>query len=169
MEKIENKKKKRFNFVDVILLVVILAIIGGVVYAYLSPVTKQLFAKTYKVTYTLKVQNVRLEFNNKIKADDKVVETETLKEIGTVTNVVYTASKFVGTDASGKTVTNNYPDMYDATITVKADAEMPSGMYTVNTYSIMAGKTIPFRVPGFTGEALCLSISEDEVSEGGGE
>lgn len=165
MEKTENKRKKRFNFVDVILLVVIIAIIGSVVYAYISPMTKQLFAATYKVTYTMRVPNVRLELKNNIKVGDKIVETETLKEIGTVTNVASASSKFVGTDASGKTVTSPYPDMYDVTITVSANAEMPSGMYAVNSYSITAGKTIPFRVPDFTGEAVCLSIVEDETQD----
>lgn len=158
MEQTVKKKNKRFNIVDLILLILLLAVAGVLLYSYLSPLTKQIFAETYDVEYTLRIQSVRREFNNKIKEGDRVIEADSLKEIGTVKGVVYTPSKFVGTDSEGKTVTSEYPDMYDVTITVSAVAEMPGGMYEINSFSITAGKAVRFRVPDFTGEAVCASI-----------
>jgi len=162
MDKVKEKakKKRRVNYVDIILLLVMIAVVGLIAYTYLSPLTKQLFAETYDVEYTIRIQGVRLEFNDKIHEGDTVVENETLKSIGTVKSVVYSASKFVGTDSAGKTVISEHPDMYDVTVVVGAKAEMPSGMYEVNSFAITAGKTIRFRVPDFTGEATCISISE---------
>lgn len=160
MDQEKTAKNKRFNFVDAILLIIILAIVGIVIYTSVAPITKQMFSSSFEVEYVMQIRGVRREFNNKITEGDRVVETETLKQIGTVTRAVYSASKFVGTASDGRTVTSDYPGMYDVTITVRATAEMPSGMYEVNSFPITAGKTIPFRVPDFIGEAVCVSISE---------
>ena len=160
MDNTQEKKKKRFNFVDAILLLIILLIVGALLYNYLAPLTTRLFADSYDIEYTLQIRGIRREFSNKIIEGDEVVETDTLNEIGTVTRALYSASKFTGTDSSGRTVTNDYPGMYDVTITVRAKAEMPSGMYEVNGYTITAGKVIPFRVPDSIGEAVCVSVSE---------
>ncbi len=160
MDQEKTAKNKKFNFVDVILLIIILAIIGVVVYTSVAPITKQLFSDSFEVEYVLQIRYVRREFNNRIAEGDRIVETETLKEIGTVTRAVYSASKFVGTAGDGRTVTSDYPGMYDVTVTVRATAETPSGRYEVNSYPITAGKTIPFRVPDFIGEAVCVSITE---------
>ena len=162
-ENVKPKGAKKFNYVDVILLIVILVIVGVIVYTSVAPITKQILYESYDVEYTLQIRGVRREFNNKIREGDRVVETETLKEIGTVTSAVYSPSKFVGTASDGRTVTSDYPGMYDVTITVRAKAETPSGMYEINSVPVTAGKTIPFRVPDYIGEAVCVSISE--VSE----
>ena len=156
------KKSKKFNYVDAILLIIIIVIIGVIVYTSVAPITKQMFSETREVEYVLQIRGVRREFNNKIAEGDRVVETETLKEIGTVTRAVYSASKFVGTASDGRTVTSDYPGMYDVTITVRASAEIPAGMYEVNSVPITAGKTVPFRVPDYIGEAVCVSIGEVE-------
>ena len=154
------KKGKKFNYVDVILLIIIIVIIGVIVYTSVAPITKQMFSESREVEYVLQIRGLRREFNNKIAEGDRVVETETLKEIGTVTRAVYSASKFVGTASDGRTVTSDYPGMFDVTDTVRAKAETPTGRYEINSVPITAGKTIPFRVPDFIGEAVCVSISE---------
>ena len=162
MDSYETKKRRRFNFIDVVLLIVIIAILAAIVYSYFSPYAKQLFSTTYEIEYTLQVKGVRREFNNKIKEGDTVVETETIKDIGTVKSAVYSASKFVSTDSNGRTVISDYPGMYDVTVVVRAKAEIPAGLYSVNSYTVTAGKKIPFRVPDFIGEATCISVSEVE-------
>lgn len=163
MEKTNNKKRRSFNFIDVLLLILIIAVVGALVWFLASPYTEQLFAVTYDIEYTIQLKGVRMEFKDNVKVGDRVVDTVGLDEIGEVTEVVYTASKFVGTDNSGHSVTSDYPGLYDVTVTVRARATMPSGIYTVNGYGITAGKTIPFRVPDFIGEGVCISVAEVEA------
>lgn len=158
----QNKMKKRgrFNFIDVLLLILIIAAAIGLVWLMISPYTEQLFAPTYDIEYTVALNGVRVEFKDKVQEGDRIVETAGLDEIGRVTDVVYTASKFVGTDSNGHSITNDHPGLYDVMITVRAEASLQSGVYSVNGYGITAGKTIPFRVPDFIGEGVCGSVTE---------
>ena len=160
----KEKKKKRFNFIDIIIILIVVGVIAALLYFYVvSPLTKQFFAQTYEIEYTLQVKGMRREFRNKISEGDTVVETESLEPIGTVVKAVYTASKFTGTDSAGNQVVSDYPGMYDAVITVRATSVMPEGLYEVGSYTINSGKVIPFRVPNYIGEAVCVSVNE--VSE----
>lgn len=156
----KTKKRGRFNYIDVLLLILIIAVVIGLAWLIISPYTEQLFATTYDIEYTIALNGVRMEFKDKVKVGDSVIETVELDGIGNVTEVVYTASKFVGTDSSGHSVTSDYPGLYDVMITIRADAAIQSGVYSVNGYGITAGKTIPFRVPDFIGEGVCISVRE---------
>ncbi|MBQ4054441.1 MAG: DUF4330 family protein [Clostridia bacterium] len=159
MKNTANKRRK-LNYIDVLLLILIIVAVIGVVWFIISPYTDQLFATTYDIEYTVALNGVRVEFKDKVQVGDTLVETVGLDDIGSVTDVVYTASKFVGTDSNGHSITSDHPVLYDVMITVRAKATMQSGVYSVNGYGITAGKTIPFRVPDFIGEGVCVSVRE---------
>ncbi|MBQ3100424.1 MAG: DUF4330 family protein [Clostridia bacterium] len=154
------KKCGRFNYIDVLLLILIIVAVIGLVWFIISPYTEQFFATTYDIEYTVALNGVRVEFKDKVQAGDNIVETVGLDAIGSVTDVVYTASKFVGTDSNGHSITSDHPVLYDVMITVRAEAALQSGVYSVNGYGITAGKNIPFRVPDFIGEGVCVSVEE---------
>lgn len=155
-----TKKRGRFNYIDVLLLILIIVAVIGLMWFLISPYTEQFFATTYDIEYTVALNGVRVEFKDKVQVDDRIVETVGLDGIGSVTDVVYTASKFVGTDSNGHSITSNHPVLYDVMITVRAEATLQSGVYSVNGYGITAGKSIPFRVPDFIGEGVCVSVEE---------
>lgn len=159
MKNTANKRRK-LNYIDILLLILIVVAVAGVVWFLLSPYTEQFFATTYDIEYTVALNGVRVEFKDKVQMGDQVVETVGLDGIGNVTDVVYTASKFVGTDSNGHSITSDHPVLYDVMITVRAKATMQSGVYSVNGYGITAGKNIPFRVPDFIGEGVCVSVRE---------
>ncbi len=156
----KTKKRGRFNYIDVLLLILIIAAVIGLAWLMISPYTEQFFATTYDIEYTVALNGVRVEFKDKVQEGDRMVETAGLDGIGNVTGVVYTASKFVGTDSNGHSITSDHPGLYDVMITVRAEATLQSGVYSVNGYGITAGKTIPFRVPDFIGEGVCVSVAE---------
>lgn len=155
-----TKKRGRFNYIDVLLLILIIVAVIGLMWFLISPYTEQFFATTYDIEYTVALNGVRVEFKDKVQVGDRIVETVGLDGIGSVTDVVYTASKFVGTDSNGHSITSNHPVLYDVMITVRAEATLQSGVYSVNGYGITAGKSIPFRVPDFIGEGVCVSVEE---------
>lgn len=166
MYKQENKKtgrtKSRFNFADVVVLLIIVAMLGLFAYLIISSYGQDLFETKHDVVYTVKLNEVRREFADNIRKGDKMVETGTLSEIGTVAGVDTTPCIFTATDSNGNTVTSDNPLYMDIVITVKAQATLPDGIYTVNGFRLTAGKDVSFRVPDFTGSGVCTGIEEAE-------
>ena len=156
-----KKKNRKLNFVDIILLIIILAIASALIYVFVSPYTKQIMsASTTKIEYKILVEGVRDELKYNISQGDKVTETTDLRVIGKVVSVEYSDTEYVGADSEGNSVIGKYPGKKDITVTISADASSAGGTYEVGGFGIAAGKTINFRVPGFTGEGSCIYVGE---------
>lgn len=140
--------KRRFNFVDVILIVIILSVAASLVYIFISPYTDQIVANASDTTieYKILVEDVRSEIKYVINPNEKVTETNTLAGIGYV--------------ASYEERENEDSDTRDIIITVRASASNAKGRYSIGSYIIAAGKTISFRVPGFVATGSCIGVKE---------
>ena len=167
--KAAEKKERKFNFVDFLLIVLILAIIGAAVYLFTSGAFFKLKGADQEGTmiYTVEIQGVSSDYLNQIKENDVVVNSVTKNTLGTVTSVDYntkqTVLEYVEVDGVYEGVLSEYPDQYTVLVTVTATAKYVAGDgYFVNDCRIAVGEGLSLRFPNFTAEGYCISLIPPE-------
>lgn len=163
-----KKKSKKFNFVDFLVIILILAIVGTGIYL-LSPASflKNLQSgKEGTLIYTIEIKGVDSEYLAKIEENDAVIDSVTKVSLGTVTTVdrntkhsVFECRESTENPGTYEGVFAEYPDQYDVIVTITADAEyVPQSGYFVNHRRIAVGEKISLRFPNYVGEGYCISM-----------
>ena len=143
-----ENSKKRINIIDLIFIVLLIAVVLLGVYK-LSDIGNLITEKAVmaKVSYVVEVQNENPDILNYIDVDDKVFEDESLKRMGTVTDVTQKPYKLITEDGENKRVTEQeMPNKVTVEITVLADAEKKNGNLSVDSVNLLVGKTIDLNV-----------------------
>ena len=165
-----DKKSRKFNFVDFLLILLVLALIAGAVYLFTQgSIFKKLGATEQgTLTYTVEIQGVDAEYLNIIKESDVVVDSVTKNTLGTVSAVDYNTKQTVleyvkNEDEDGNVtytgVLSEYPNQYTVLVTITAPAEYVSGDgYFVNNCRIAVGEGLALRFPDFAAEGYCISM-----------
>ncbi len=160
----EKKKKYRFNLVDVILVLLILASAAAVVYLvfFEGKVTEGETSEQTDVIYTLKAADTDSVFRGKINIGDEVIDKKTGNKVGEVIDVQYTDSTYKTYNAErGEAQNNAYPGKIDISVTVSASGMKDSdGVISVGSFKLAIGSRIVFRTPLFEAECICVSYSE---------
>ena len=169
----QKKNKRKFNIIDFLVLVIILAVIGISVYAVVSwSNIKSLWStSTVELQYTVELRGVDEEFVNNIKAGDTVTDAVSKNQLGIVDRVDsiekatvldYVKNEIPNED--GKTtvtyngVLSEYPDKYNITVYISSSAEYEKGVgYTVNGRRIAVGEIIEMRFPEFSSVGYCVA------------
>ena len=168
MEKTKKPRAFRFNFIDALLLLIILAAVGVLAYIFISADVDIVSSGsgTVGIVYEVEVRQAREEFKGLINIGDKVVDSVTLYDIGEVVNVTYADAQYTGVNkAEGVLVFSPYPEHINIIMTVKATAKMNEGLYMLGGYEMQVGKRVSFRVPGYTAEGFCTVIKEVNENE----
>lgn len=165
------QKKRRFNVVDFLLIVLVLAIIGGVIYLFLpGSVIRNMGSSTSgSLSYTVELKGVDSVYLNKIKENDIVVDSVSKTTIGTVTavdyNTKYTVLEYTEKDGQYEGVLADYPDRYNVLVTITTTAEYtPKKGYSVSGCRIAVGEALNLRFPDFAYEGHCISLVAEDFS-----
>lgn len=154
-------KKHKFNFIDIILLTVILAAVVLLVYIFMSGRIETFGNQSVLVEYQVSITRIREEFRGNVNVGDKVVDSVKLMSIGEVIDVQYSPSIFIVSELnSGDLQYPIYPEHLDMTITIRAEADLEKGMYLIDGYRIAVGELVSIRVPDFTEIGYCTTIKE---------
>lgn len=170
---IANKKKKKkrgFNFVDFLLILIALAIIGGVVYifspiSFLKDLSSEINGTLY---YTIEIKNVDIDFIENIKENDIVIDSVSKNTLGTVSvvdhNTKYTELDYHETDdGQYEGVFLEYRDRYNISVTITANANFIEGQgYTVNNCRIAVGEKLSLRFRDYVCEGYCVYVTPSE-------
>ena len=176
---IKQKSKFRFNFIDVLLIVLIVLIIG-IAYYFLSGKnnainkSKSLDLNDGSVVqYVVELNEIDKDFIKYINVGDVVFDTYTETNIGEIVNVtVAPAWKTTTNLETGETKKTEYPvlnpdaeseadfmyDYYNVRVTIQADMEYTGSSYAVNDYSVVVGSLIDFQLNDFAGQGYCISF-----------
>ena len=166
------KKKRRFNFVDFLVILLILAIIAGVIYL-VSPASflRQLASiKTGTLTYTVEIIGVDEEYLNMIAEGDAVGDAATKNSLGSVESVDYSVKQTElgykeGEDGVYEGVLNEHPDRYNVQVTITATAEyVPDEGYRIDGTRIAVGESMALRFPDFVCEGYCISVAAENFN-----
>lgn len=157
------RKPFRFNIIDALFLLVILAATGALVYIlFFRGVESTETTANTELEYKVELRMIREELKGKINVGDKVIDAAKLYTIGEVTDVKYATAIYTGVNkAEGALVYSDYTGYVNITITVKAQAEITSNDYMIDgVYKISVGTYVSLRVPNFTGSGYCVSARE---------
>lgn len=171
---VSAKKKKssgRFNFIDFLLIVIVLLIVATVIYVFapFSWIKNLTSTQTRNIQYTVEILGVDEAFAEKIKENDTVVDSISKSGMGNVVavdyNNKYTELQYVITenpeDGSQKTegVLAEYPGKYNVIITIYGQAEYSEETgYSLNGARIAVGEKLSLRFPDYVGEGYCIGV-----------
>ena len=165
--------KGKFNFIDFLVILVILAVIGLAIYVF-SPwttVEKLWTSDAVDITYYVEVKDVAPEYIDLIKEGDTVLDAVSKNSIGTISEITYQSSYLYeyNVDDNGKVSCTrvNAPAQKDGNvaenitlkITVQADYEKGVG-YTVNGCRVAIGELLNIRLPKYTCSGYCVQMYE---------
>ena len=175
----KNRRKYRFNIVDILLLLIIVVSVAGILFLYFfdgSVGADEKKNETVDIIFTLSQTEVPDILRGKVNIGDSVTAADGGKvnigdsvtaadggnELGEVTDTEYTDSVYTGYDSENNvTFEELYPGKIDVKIRVSESAiKGEDGLYRVNGYVLTPGQTIEVRFPYYTGEMVCTSISE---------
>lgn len=159
-----EKKRFRFNAVDAVIVILVLAaaaVVGYVIFTEKNNVAPQ--AEKVRINYVMMVNEMRSVYTDKVKVGDEVYESESEKYIGKVVQVSSTASKRTGTNRSnGDQVVTELENRRDLYVTVEADAELTDNLYIVNGFNVIVGGTLSFVTPDLTQPCNIISVEAIE-------
>ena len=159
-----KKLNRRFNFVDVLLILFVIAIIFVAVNVVspMSLISKIRGENTYAVEYTVELVGVDIDFVDRIKEGDSVIDAVSKNSIGSVKTVDYN-TRYTELDYNkekAEAVLVEYDDKVNVLITVSASATYNEGKgYAVNERRIAVGEKLSLRFPNFAGEGYCVGFS----------
>ncbi|MBE6643191.1 MAG: DUF4330 family protein [Clostridia bacterium] len=161
----KNRRKYRFNIVDILLLLIIVVSVAGILFLYFfdgSVGADEKKNETVDIIFTLSQTEVPDILRGKVNIGDSVTAADGGNELGEVTDTEYTDSVYTGYDSENNvTFEELYPGKIDVKIRVSESAiKGEDGLYRVNGYVLTPGQTIEVRFPYYTGEMVCTSISE---------
>ncbi len=137
-----TNKKRKINIIDLIFVVVLLAVVLLAVFKFATPDSSKT-ANATKVVYTLEVKNAFPELTGYIKEGDKVFDDESMKEIGTVTEIrEKNATMLAENKTDGTLAIAEIQDRVDVEIKVTADGSVSSGNASVNSVNLLIGKSM---------------------------
>lgn len=132
-----ERKKGKFNIIDISVIVVIIVLIAGAVYKFRGLDKTKKSASMETVTYEMTVESLRDYAFENLQVGDTVYDNTSGNAIGTITNIEWldAADPFYTID--GQTVSAPVENRYDAVMTLEAQATNSDGVYFVDrTYEL---------------------------------
>ena len=171
MEKTKNKRKKsgreprswRFNFLDAIILLVIVLFIAAVVLLFIPRVTSFLGSNgDVDIVYTVVFRGV--DASVEISDQQKVVDAKTERVLGMVEGSPETEDYYeLVRDAENVSVLKceKVDGKIDLIVTISASAMYVEGRgYEVNGCRIACNKEFEMVFPGFAATGTCIEVTE---------
>ena len=160
------KKKRKFNFIDFLIVLLVVALIAVAIYATSpwSHIQRLWGADEVVIDYIVEIRGVDEQFISLIEGGDAAINSVTKGNMGVVTDVerdTKTTSLHYTVDENGGVhgVLHEYPDKYDITVHIEATAEYKTDVgYTVDGCRVAVGEELFFRFPRFSCSGYCVAI-----------
>lgn len=156
------KNKKRINIIDIIF---ILLLVGVIVYGItgISDVKQAVRgADATKVVYTVEIQNQDPEILNYMKNGDRVFEDESMKRMGTVTNISETSYKMFTENKIDNIITQQeVPDKITVYVDITTEGAVSSdNVVSVDSVNLLVGKTLDLNIGNSYVEGVIVDIHD---------
>ena len=160
------KKKRKFNFIDLLIVFLIVAVVGVAVYAFSpwSQIKKLWISNEVVLDYTVEIRGVDDEFIDLIKSGDSAINSITKSSLGKVTAIgevdrSTTLDYSENEDGNVQGILKEDPNKYDITVHIRATAEYEAGKgYIVNGCRVAVGEELFFRFPQFSCSGFCVAL-----------
>lgn len=163
---VAQKKKRKFNFIDFLVVLVLITIVGAAFYVF-SPWSKieKLWSNNQReITYMVEIKDVNPEDIELIKAGDSVKNSVTKNPLGTVADVVsiesaYTYDYVLDENGEMSCVVVENPKKYNVVIKITAYADYQEDVgYSVNGCRVAIGESFDLRFPLYACSGSCTQL-----------
>ena len=158
-------KKARFNFIDALIILVILAIIGAAVYLIVMDRHTNRSANLGNVDYVVRISGASEEALAFITVGDTVKDSVSGEVMGIIRAVRTEKTTYYGTyakkadDGTYALTKSQYPDRYDVYVTISANATIDArGIYYLGTTKLLTGSAVYFKVPSFAAVSYVTEV-----------
>jgi len=158
-----EKKKTRFNVVDIF--VVIIAILLIVAFAYYAGGSLSSGGNSETIRYTVAIEGFTQEFVDLIKVGDNVRNIDRACEAGTVV-AVSEATPHISYNENiedGSYVAAEVPDMYRCEVVIESPYTNTGSGYYIDQVEIRTGKKISLKTPGFAFNGVIMEIERSDA------
>ena len=163
---IQKKPKRKFNFIDFLIILVVVAIIGILIYVF-SPwahIEKLWTNNKVELTYSGERKDVDIAYIESIKEGDNVINSVSKSSLGTVAEIsklekAYVYDYVLNEQGEMTCIRSEHPQKYNITVKIVATAEYDKGVgYSVNGGRIAIGEMLDMRFPQYTCSGACTQI-----------
>lgn len=135
-------KKHKFNWVDLLVVLLVVLLIAGAVYKFRGNNVTSGTVPMDPVTYTVQISNTRKGLADAIQPGDTIYDGDSGNAVGTVASVNVQDARKLMTKDDGTVVWALLEDRYDVTITIEAQAVISGNTCMVNRiYQLNVGST----------------------------
>lgn len=160
-----DRQKARFNFIDVLIILIILAVVGAAIYLIATGTAEERRAENANIEFTVRISSVDEEYLSLLEKAQTVKDSETGAVLGTIQSIRTEKSKYYGSTAvaaeSGYILpSSEYEDKYDVYVTISAYAkEDERGIYYVGDTRVLVGSAVYFKVPSFSSVSYIVEFA----------
>lgn len=158
-----NKKKLRFNGVDILLILILAAVIFVLLYIFVFSANKtDEAAPDYKtIRYVIEMNNIDSRFSDVIKAGDPVKDSVEKKNIGTVAGVQSSPYRKTAFDYENNRETQTTVEgKVTIRLTIEANAVDTASAYVVDNCEIRVGQQYSVTLPEMQGYGYCIFLDD---------
>lgn len=160
-----NNKKVRFGFADVLIILLVIALVGGGVWYFFSG-TLLGSGEDVTVTYEVRLTGIRNELTSHINIGDKVFDPVYGKYIGVIDKYEHPQhTEQVLDKETGELKEVVKAGYYDLYITVRADVKLRDNAYYAQDSEIRVGESVYLRTADFCGEGYCTALAQIKGGE----
>lgn len=150
-------KKARFNFIDAIIILVILAIVSGAALLIFYDSRQSRAIDMGNVDFVIRISGADEDVLDLIKVGESVKDSISGTELGTIRAVRSENSPYYGSIAipdknGGYTLPKSeHADKYDIYVTISGFGSAgENGVYTIGSTKILVGSAVYFKIPSFS-------------------
>ena len=164
----QKKPKRKFNFIDFLIILVVVAIIGVLIYVF-SPwaqIEKLWTNNKVELTYFVEIKDVDIAYMESIKEGDGVINSVSKNSLGSVAEIskiekAYVYDYVLNEQGEMTCIRSEHPRKYNITVKIVATAEYDEGIgYSINGCRIAIGEMLDLRFPQYTCSGACTQIYE---------
>ena len=151
-------KKPKFNFVDFIIVAVILALVGAGVYK-LFLVNTSLAVQNGNVEFGVYVEEVRIPTVENINEGQSVRDVQTNTPLGTITSVSYSPYREPVYTSDGRIVMADVPEKYDVIFYVESAAVITDNSVMIGNKEIKTGGQLSIKSNVFSVTGVVYGVT----------
>lgn len=152
-----EKKKHRFNIIDLVIIAAVVAIGALLVKSFIFDARNDNKAEKVNLQYVIETDMLSEDLADNVKVGDAVYDYVSGRKIGQVTACDVRNATHIGMSDSGAQVISDVVGYRTLYITVEGQASGTAGGYSVETVAISVGKAYSLMLPDLYCTGSCIS------------
>jgi len=156
-----TKRKIRFNFVDLLILLLFAAAAALVAFVFMGRDGSESVSETHPATieYVVELKNLDSSLQDTLAVGQTVEDAIERKTIGELRAISKSDAQVIHFNyTTGEEEYSVVEGKINLTLTIRATAEESDVSFTVNDYEVRVGKLISIILPGFQGHGYCIGL-----------